>query len=377
MTYPSTKSTGAMSSPKAGTRRAKTNPRDRRDAGSVTLSRHNGQVGDEPQPDKVDHTDDAAPERLSVEMKDAFLRFRKSQLAQRSSRVALALSKLMRIRLPYPRQIEAMAEIEELRLLGLEMRGEPQLALNIFNVSGTGKSTVATQYKLMRAQEDGPGVTSVIHSRLGVSGTARDLYVSIMSELGDGFATAGNENTLRRRAMEAMNEAGVELLILDETQHSGQRSGFSREVTAELKLLLDQGTVPIVLLGTEKAVQLVAADVELSGRMFSPCRLDPLDMTDTDDFDLWAGFLRGLDDRMVQDAIVASKAGLEEEALALALGEVTDGVIGRLMRVMTMALRNTIREQRDVVTIEDISIAVDEWILAHGFHSRNAVRDLL
>ncbi|MGC5796585.1 TniB family NTP-binding protein [Sphingomonas sp. NFX23] len=319
---------------------------------------------------------DKPKEQLSPDMKDAFKRFRHSQLAQRSSRVALALSQLMRIRLPYPRQIEAMAEIEELRLLGLEMRGEQQLALNIFNRTGTGKSTIASQYKLMRGDEDLPGVKSVVHARLGTSGTARDLYVAIMSELGDGFASAGTEPTLRRRAMHAMTDAGVELLILDETQHSGQKSGFSREVTAELKIMLDTGRVPIVLLGTEAAVPLVAADRELSGRMFSPCRLDPLDMDDDDDFELWQGFVGGLDTRMVSDGIVSAPAGLADEEVALALGEVCDGVIGQLMRVMTMALRNTVRDRRDVVSMGDVAVAVDEWSLEHGFANSNPFRNL-
>lgn len=326
--------------------------------------------------DPTMQNDKTATQSLSPEMHSAFLQFTTSRLAQRSSRVARALAQLMRIRLPYPRHIEAMAEIEELRLLGLEMRGEQQLALNIFSRTGTGKSTVASQYKLMRAQEDPQGVKSVLHARMGTSGTARDLYVSIMSELGDGFASSGSEPTLRRRALKRMADYGVELLILDETQHSGQKSGFSREVTAELKIMLDTGRVPIVLLGTEAAIPLVAADRELSGRMFSPCRLDPLDVADDEDFDLWTGFLKGLDQRMVVDGIVTAPAGLAEEKLAIALGEVCDGVIGQLMRVMTMALRNTVREGRQVVTHHDLAVAVDEWSLEHGFASHNPLLKL-
>ena len=373
-------------------------PRDRRDVGGnkgkpPILPSINGQFPDDTARDDApgtgaavksaadgrsegptDNNSDVQKERLSSDMKDAFKRFRGSQLAARSSRVALALSQLMRIRLPYPRQIEAMAEIEELRLLGLEMQGEQQLALNIFNRTGTGKSTIASQYKLMRAEEDAPGVKSVLHARLGTSGSPRDLHVAVMSELGDGFASSGTEHTLRRRAMEMMEKAGTQLLILDETQHSGQRSGFSRDVTAELKILLDTGRVPIVLLGTEAAVPIVAADRELAGRMFSPCRLDPLDVDDTEDFEMWQGFVGGLDRRMVKDGIVTAPAGLADEEIAYALGDVCDGVIGQFMRVMTMALRFTIREGRDVVTVEDIADAVDEWSLELGFSTSNPFR---
>lgn len=320
--------------------------------------------------------DDIKREMPSPEIQSAFMRYRESKLADKSLRVALALSKLTRVRLPYPRQIEAMAAIDELYLLGHETRGDPQLGLRIFNRTGTGKSTVATQYKLMRNQNDPSGVTSVVHARLGTSGSARDLYVCIMSELSDGFPSSGTEHTLRRRATRAMAEAGVKLLILDETQHSGQKTGFSREVTAELKIMLDTGHVPIVLLGTEAAIPLVGADKELSGRMFSPCRLDPLDMTVHDDLELWIGFLGALDSRMVADGIVASKAGLAAEKVAIALGEVCDGVIGQLMRVMTMALRHTVHEGRDVITLTDIGIAVDDWSLQHGFCNRNPIWDL-
>jgi hypothetical protein len=311
--------------------------------------------------------------QLSPDMRDAFLRFRTSQLASRSSRVALALSQVMRIRLPYPRQIEGMAEIEELKLLGRQMRGEQQLALTIFERTGTGKSTLAQQYKLMSNQEK---PNSVLHARMGTSGTARDLWVSVMSELGDGFPSAGNEFTLRRRAMKAMDDAGVELLILDETQHSGQKSGFSREVTAELKIMLDTGKVPLVLLGTEKAVPLIGDDRELSGRMFSPCRLAPLEMSIDEDFELWTGLLGGLDARLVSDGVLDAPIGLNREDLAEALGDVCDGIIGQLMRVMLMSVRNTVRDSRRVMTMEDMVYAVDEWSLEHGFANSNPLRDL-
>ena len=311
--------------------------------------------------------------RLSPEMRNAFLKFRKSKMAVRSSRAALAMSQLMRIRLPYPRQIEGMGELEELRLLGLEMRGDQQLLLSIFERTGCGKSTLAQQYRLMCNMEK---PNSVLHARMGTSGTARDLWVSVMAELGDGFATAGNEHSLRRRAMKAMEDAGVELLILDETQHSGMKTGFSREVTAEIKIMLDTGLVPIVLMGTEKAVPLIAKDRELAGRMFAPCRLGPLEMTDDEDFELWCDLLQALDARMVSDRILDEPFGLDREEVAEALGEICEGIIGQLMRVMLMAVRNVARDGRTLMDMEDLALAVDEWSNELGFASTNPLRSL-
>lgn len=386
-----------------GRRRPAAKQRDRRDASATTTPvRPTAEAAADaaldvmvpaadgtadPMPSSIEPSSDAFPEdavagdavipteeKLAPEMKDAFLRYRSSKLAKRSSRVALALSQFMRIRLPYPRQIEAMAELDELRLLGLEMHGEQQLALTVFERTGTGKSTLARQYKMMRASEAAEGTHPVLHCRLGSSGTARDLYVSIMSELGDGFSSSGSEHSLRRRAMQKMQEADVELLIIDETQHSGNKSSFTNEINAELKIMLDTGRVPIVLLGTEEAVPIIGSDRELSGRMFSPCRLAPLDLSDDDDIELWEGFLGGLDARMVSDKIVTAPAGLSDPWLAGRLGEICDGIIGQAMRVMLMALRNTVRDARDVITIDDIADAVDEWSVAHGFASSNPVR---
>lgn len=314
--------------------------------------------------------------KLSPEMKDAFLRFRSSKAGRRSPFVARAMTKLMRIRLPYPRQIQGMNELEELRLLGMEMRGEQQLAINIFERTGTGKSTLAQQYKLMCNLDAPAGTMPVCHARMGTSGTARDLMIAIMGEVQDGFATAGNEHSLRRRAMRALDEAGVQLLIIDETQHSGQKSGFSKEVTAELKIMLDTGRVPIVLLGTEKAVPMIASDRELSGRMFAPCRLSPLDMDSDDDFAIWTGLLKGLDARLVSDGILTQPVGLDEENLADALGEATEGIIGQLMRVMLTAVRNVARDERDVMTVDDVIKAVDSWSLELKFAKANPLKDL-
>lgn len=314
--------------------------------------------------------------KLSPEILDAFQLFHKSQAARRAHSVALATRQILDMRLPYPRQIEGMCAFEELRLMGINSKGRNQLGLTVFEPTGCGKSTLAEQYKLMCNANDAPNQTSVIHARMGTSGTARELFVSIMAEMGDGFASAGNEHSLRRRALREMQDKGVQLLILDETQHSGQKNGFSREVTAELKIMLDTGQVPIILLGTEKAVPIIRADRELSGRMLSPCRLGPLEMTDDDDLELWQGFLNGVDHRMVTGNILSEPMGLDKEELAYALGTACDGVIGHLMRVIMMAVRDVVREQRKIMTIDDLSYAIDEWLIGQNFTRSNPLRDI-
>ncbi|SBV31145.1 conserved protein of unknown function [uncultured Sphingopyxis sp.] len=301
---------------------------------------------------------------------------RPGSLAERSERVAKKVAALRRIRLPYPRQLAVMAEFDEVRAIGVEMRGLPQLGMTLFEVTGCGKTTAAQQYVERQQHAAAPGSTPTLLVRLDNSGTARALYVEILSALGDGFAMNGTEQNLRRRALDALGDAGTELVIIDESHHGGRRSGFGGEITSSVKLMLDAGVAPVALLGTEQAVPIFAKDRELSGRLTAPCNLGPLRWFDEYDRELWVGFLQALDDQMVADAIVSKATGLAGEGLDLALIEATNGVIGQLMGTVRTALREAIRDGRDSVSLEDLVAAVDGWNVAHGFTESNPLRDL-
>lgn len=301
---------------------------------------------------------------------------RTASLAQRSAAVGKAIAGVRSIRLPEPRQMGVQAEFDEVRLTGLAMRGLPMLGMTLFEVTGAGKTTVAEQYvKRVNAQAT-PGKVPVLHVRLDNSGTARSLYVEILSALGDGFALNGTEQNLRRRALDALGDADTELVIVDESHHGGKRSGFGGAVTSSVKLMLDGGVVPIALLGTELAVPIFAKDLELSGRLTAPCHLGALAWYDEYDREIWRGFLAALDKQLVADGIVAAPANLAREGLDLALIEATNGVIGQLMGTIRTAVRETIRDGRDTISFEDLVTAVDAWNVGHGFVARNPLRDL-
>lgn len=141
-----------------------------------------------------------------------------------------------------------------------------------------------------------------------------------------------------------------------------------------MKLLLDGGVVPIALLGTELAVPIFSKDLELSSRLTAPCHLGPLTWWDDYDYDkeIRRGLLSALDARLVTDGILSAEIGLAAEGLDEALIEATNGVIGQLMGT----IRTAVREGRDVVTVADVTSAVDTWNVAHNFVSRNPLRDI-
>ena len=164
-----------------------------------------------------------ACEQIEPSILNAFNKF--SNLLGQAGEVAKKQAELQRIVLPYPRMLECMHNFEQVRLLGRETKEQPQLGMRVFVETGCGKSTAAHQYKLLKRHQSPSGADPVLHANLSSKGTARQLYVSIMSALGDGFAMAGSETTLRMRTITMLKEKGIELLILDEAHHSG-RTGF-------------------------------------------------------------------------------------------------------------------------------------------------------
>ncbi len=324
-------------------------------------------------PDTIDPVANEGP-ALSEEMIAAW-----DRIKDKASPITLSTdrqAKLRRMRLPYPRQMEAMTAFESVRLLGLKTKGQPQLGLYIFEQTGCGKSISAEQYRLLVERDCPPGTKPVLHVSLGTTGSGKQLYAAIMGALGDGFATAGNENSLRARTMRMMQSNGVQVLILDEAHHAG-RSGFRGDITAEVKLMLDMGIVPIVLLGTEEARPILASAKELAGRLMSPCRLGALDWADEEDRELWVGLLTALDARMVKEGVVSQPTGLNELELAERLAEVSQGVIGQLMQVMVEAVKIATYEGREHIVVEDLAIAVDNWSIEHGFADGNPLWGLV
>ena len=301
---------------------------------------------------------------------------RPGSLAERSARVGAAVAGVRRIRLAEPRQLGIHAEFDEVRHTGIQMRGMPMIGMTLFEVTGAGKTTTAEQYaKRLNADATG-GRIPVLHVRLDNSGTARSLYVEMLSALGDGFALNGTEQSLRRRTLDALGDAGTELVIIDESHHGGKRSGFGGEITSSVKLMLDGGVVPVALLGTEVAVPIFSKDLELSGRLTAPCRLGRLEWNDPYDNEVWLGLLENLDLRLVEDGILTTTTGLAEDELAYALIEATNGVIGQLMGTIRTAVRQAVRDGREIMTFDDLVIAVDTWNVDHHFISHNPLRDL-
>lgn len=300
------------------------------------------------------------------------------RLSTRSARVAEGLALFETIYIPFPRQKELIADLEELRLLGLARApGQPTRSLRVLQPSGAGKSTSAKQHKAHVEAQPGrvAGTRPVLHVTLSTTGTPRSLSASILDELGDSYSSVGTEELLLKRVRKAFEKEGVELLIIDELNHCAQKV-LGRDVSNTLKNMLTQGWVPIAFMGTSDARQLFTANRELKNRSFAQTSLAPLTWDHDEDQELWCGFLAAMDQQLVAHGLMRCSSDLTDERVAEGLCTAANGLIGELHNILLEALRMVLRRDRERIEVTDLARAIDQWSLADGYIDHNPLHDL-
>lgn len=145
--------------------------------------------------------------------------------------------------------------------------------------SGSGKSTLLQHYETQfpRFVLNGVWQIPVLSVITPEAPTVKSLAEAILVELGDPYASRGNAREKTDRIVHLCGRCGVELLMLDEFQHFADRS-TSREaerVTDWLKLLLKRLSIPVVLVGLPRAVQVVNSNRQLRRLFSAPHYMEP------------------------------------------------------------------------------------------------------
>lgn len=300
----------------------------------------------------------------SQSLKNAFRALQGTQIASRSTAAARAIVAVDTIRLQYPWQLEAMQTLYEAKNIGRDTRGRMQAATCLFAPSHTGK-TIAAQMFTEAVNEDAEAAHSpVVLVSMGTGGGPLEMHRQILTALGEGFPATKDLAIIRSRSVEAMIDAGVELLIIDEVHEACRQSGGNSSFTSELKTLLNGGYVGIVLIGTNDAEKMIYKDQEVAMRTMAPFRFGALNWENEEERELWIGFLSALDCEMLRLGIVKMPSDLDNQDLAMALWTVCQGVIGQLMNVMKQAIRIAIHDGREFITVDDLALAVDDRLIA-------------
>lgn len=299
--------------------------------------------------------------------------------SQLNGEVAEKIARFKTVFIPYPKHVDLHDRWDYLQQLGVRTRGQPQMGIRVLAPTGSGKSTAALAYQA-RVERDRPPTKTfrpIVKVDLERGSTSKKLMTSILDRFGDPYASHGNELALKRRVFACFEHFGTELLIVDEVQHLNYRNGLKNDVTDTLKGMLDAGLVPMAFLGTEDAEQMFRRNLQLNGRLLAPCDIRPLDPKREDDRRNFSQFVARLEKVIVDEAILREQSDLAGAGILAALFEVSAGVVGRVSRLVQVALEFALRRGAHRLEPRDLADAVDQWAIEQNFISHNPVRRLL
>lgn len=294
----------------------------------------------------------------------------------RSRRVAAARAAFHAIKLPYLRQDELSAALDEVRLTGQLTKGQPQGGIRLIAESGAGKTIGAERFKayVEATEEFDPRAKPIVIATIDGSGTTRSVPVSILKALEVPRPETGTEPILWMRAVDELRRHETQLLVIDEFNRAARRMTMSSAIATALRDLMDRGVVPLAFLGTDEAKELFRRNPDLGSRLDAPVTMEPLDWLIEEDRELFTGFLRGLDDEMVARGILRATSGLSEPELARTLCEASNGNIRQISRIVRTAMMAVVRRDHDAIDRLDLEDAVDDWAIPNGCIDYNPFR---
>lgn len=276
---------------------------------------------------------------------------------------AKARAQIQRIRLNDPRQQRAKFEIERLRLQGLSRLSpdDPTSGLAIISNSGAGKSATAKLVisDFQKSPAYDPAKKQIVHVTLATTRSARSAIVSCLMAISDEYPKKTvTEEEATKKLQIAIEENGVELLILDEVNHCAVKAQ-GKDVADTFKNMLTRGWVPIVFMGTNEGHKMFTRNPELRRRCTFSKALLPLDANVEEDADLFAAIAAGMDNEIVKLGIMSEVADLGDPDIAYALCKACQGMIGELSVTLEDAVCFAIERGRDRIGVRDLHQAVE------------------
>lgn len=280
-------------------------------------------------------------------------------------RVSAGMTAFRRIFIADPAQTACAAVFEEIRLTAmLRQDGEPAEGLFLKEPSGSGKSTVAKRYiakvEALYGAVEGKGPARLI--TVSEEGTSPSFWSSVLEYLGDPYYATGSERTLKKRVKKAIRREGIQLLFIDELNHTVDKS-HAKQIMNAIKNMITEGLVSIVAMGSSEELNTLVRNDAFEARMVDGPGLPR--RTWQHDAKEWIEFCKALDAKMVDEGILRSHSDLATEVRARALLVICDGLIGRLKWVIGTALRNALRRGDDCISLDDLISAGDALLLKY------------
>lgn len=248
--------------------------------------------------------------------------------------------------------------------------GSPLSGRRLSQFSQAGKSKTMAQLKAELAWERTaqglpPNPYQVVIVELDRRLNLKGFYQEVLRKMDDDFWDDDvSAKVLENRIADFVRRLGVELLIADEVQHLKRKANDANEVTDRLKVFLDRGIVPLVLVGDEESIPFFRANGKLAARLGNPLELKPLNpKASAADAKLFKNFCKAIDDRLMKAKVFTSSSKLTSNEVLTALLKVSSGHVGRVARLLSVAAPAAVRRGAACVEPYDLSRATREFAI--------------
>ena len=268
--------------------------------------------------------------------------------AARSARVADAAADFATIRVSYGPQNLLVGSLDEARLTAVGIRERriatgkriPMPVMRTIAELGVGK-TWAAEKLVERCAPTDPDDTRrpVLLIELNTSGKQISLPRGILKELGKrGWNIGTDAELLWVRAIDAMREFGVEIVVFDEINRAARRPSIGPVIGGDIMDLLVVGDVAVAFLGTKEANTVFNRCPPLKDRMKAPVVMKPLDWLVDEDRETFIDFLDKMDAALREKGLTDVPSGLADEAIAKPLWDVCRGRLRPLCLLLEEAV---------------------------------------
>lgn len=239
----------------------------------------------------------------------------------------------------------------------------PPRGMLITGLTGTGKSTIASQYEQRFPREDLADRTHIPVLRVELPSQPRANVIGeqLLIALGDPFPGRGSGEFRLERAKRLMQQCGTTLLIFDEIQHVTDNLDLrTRDVAADaLKNLMSTG-IPVAFIGLPSARSYFVKNQQLGRRCTPKVALTPFGIKDEADRKLFRMLLKSLHAQLPP----CETSALVDPECTLPLHYASFGLIGQLKQLVEAALRMVLDGGERALSREHLLLAFEQTIFA-------------
>lgn len=259
---------------------------------------------------------------------------------------------MARLTIPHPAFVEAAAELDE----ALESVGSQSFptCLHIVGPSRAGKTRLIENFtrKYPKIVEGERTFIPVVHAAIPPKGTIMGVMESLLRALGDPRWESGSSSNKLARVHNFLDKCGTRVLVLDEFQHlvdKGQDSTL-KHTRDWAKALVEPRKFALVACGTERSIEAIADDAQLSGRFDAPIWIRRFDWRDEELHDQFLGVLAAYGEALKPFQLPE----LTSEEMVIRMYMATGGLMGTLVKLLTRVIRDAVRDERTDIGLSEL-----------------------